>query len=108
MKEALAQMKSLKRELPETDGLFWFNTMYIQMYGSDRYGYEGEFRNLISESEAQQRQSEAQPVVAVAYFISFILLGTMIVLNLFTGTIIVMNAPAVRRCHAPPRLTSVA
>ena len=34
------------------------------------------------------RKSFAQPLVASAYFVSFIMLGTMIMLNLFTGVII--------------------
>jgi voltage-gated sodium channel len=34
------------------------------------------------------RESQARPLVAAAYFVSFIMLGTMIMLNLFTGVII--------------------
>jgi voltage-gated sodium channel len=57
-----------------------FNTQYL---GSDRM-YDDEWK-----AEAGlQRQSIAQPGVASAFFVSFIVLGTMIVLNLFTGVII--------------------
>lgn len=34
------------------------------------------------------RKSDGKPLVAAAYFVSFIMLGTMIMLNLFTGVII--------------------
>ena len=34
------------------------------------------------------RKTEGKPLVAAAYFVSFIMLGTMIMLNLFTGVII--------------------
>ena len=35
-----------------------------------------------------QRVSHARPLVSTIYFVTFILLGTMIMLNLFTGVII--------------------
>lgn len=62
----------------------WTDIMYIQMHGSDRYpfsaqdraAYEGRFNSV------------ARPVIGAAYFVSFVLLGTMIMLNLFIGVII--------------------
>ncbi|MEM9415021.1 MAG: ion transporter [Planctomycetota bacterium] len=62
----------------------WTDIMYIQMWGSDRYpfsvgdrvAYDGQFN------------SQASPVVGAVYFVSFVLLGTMIMLNLFIGVII--------------------
>lgn len=57
----------------------WSELLYIQMEGCAVMGYEGR--------EALCTASTAQPVVAVVYFVSFILLGTMIVLNLFIGVI---------------------
>lgn len=57
----------------------WTELLYIQMRGCDRIGYE-EFAQLCT-------APMAQPVAAVLYFTSFILLGTMIVLNLFIGVI---------------------
>ena len=58
----------------------WTELLYIQMYGCERYGYDG-MAELCT-------QSSAQPLMAVAFFISFVLLGTMIVLNLFIGVIL--------------------
>ncbi|MEM6260095.1 MAG: ion transporter [Planctomycetota bacterium] len=62
----------------------WTDIMYIQMWGSDQYpfspgdraAYEGQFN------------SQASPVVGAVYFVSFVLMGTMIMLNLFIGVII--------------------
>lgn len=58
----------------------WIEFMNIQYYGSGIYGYDN-FPDTI-------RQSSAHPIAAPVYFISFILLGTMIMLNLFIGVII--------------------
>lgn len=57
----------------------WTELLYIQMRGCDQIGYS-DFANLCT-------APEAQPVSAVIYFTSFVLLGTMIVLNLFIGVI---------------------
>jgi voltage-gated sodium channel len=54
--------------------------MYIQMYGSDVYA--------IANPAAVPTEPEAQPILGAAYFVSFVLLGTMIMLNLFIGVII--------------------
>jgi voltage-gated sodium channel len=61
----------------------WVQTMYIQMYGSDRFGYDEQMIAL-----AGSRTPSSHPLVAPIYFITFILLGTMIVLNLFIGVIL--------------------
>jgi voltage-gated sodium channel len=53
------------------------------MHGSDVY-YHDDQKDLAGAN----RQSVGSPLVAPAYFISFILLGTMIVMNLFTGVIV--------------------
>ncbi|MCI0717106.1 MAG: ion transporter [Chlorobi bacterium] len=58
----------------------WIEIMNIQIFGSNAFGYE-EFANIA-------REPSTHPFAAPAYFISFILLGTMIVLNLFIGVII--------------------
>ena len=58
----------------------WTDVMYIQMLGSDVYAYDN--------TTAIALKSTAQPFVAALYFVSFVLLGTMIVLNLFIGVII--------------------
>lgn len=57
----------------------WTDLMYIQMYGCDGYGYGG--------NEALCTAPHAYPVGGAVFFISFVLLGTMIVLNLFIGVI---------------------
>ncbi len=58
----------------------WTDIMYIQMYGSDVYAIEN--------SVATPAAPKAQPLIAIAYFVSFVLIGTMVVLNLFIGVII--------------------
>ncbi len=60
----------------------WTDLMYIQMYGCANYGYVG------GQSEALCTNSQAMPVIGAAYFVSFVLLGTMIFLNLFVGVIL--------------------
>ncbi|MCB0346366.1 MAG: ion transporter [Bdellovibrionales bacterium] len=60
----------------------WTDLMYIQMYGSAKYGYD------IYPEAALVAQSTAFPVVSVLFFISFVLLGTMIILNLFVGVML--------------------
>lgn len=58
----------------------WIDFMNIQVYGSNLYGYEN-FPDTV-------RVPSAHPFAAPVYFVSFILLGTMIMLNLFIGVII--------------------
>ncbi len=57
----------------------WVDLMNIQIYGCDRYGY-GDYPELCT-------SPMAMPSAATAYFVSFVLLGTMVVLNLFIGVI---------------------
>ena len=58
----------------------WTNVLYTQFYGCDVYGYG--FREDLCTSP------QTFPIIAPLYFISFVLMGTMIVLNLFIGVII--------------------
>ena len=58
----------------------WTDLMYINMYGCDQYGYDG----LATECA----NPEASPVGAALFFVSFILIGTMVFLNLFIGVIL--------------------
>lgn len=58
----------------------WIDFMNIQVYGSNVIGYE-EFPDIA-------RTPSAHPIAAPIFFLSFILLGTMIMLNLFIGVII--------------------
>jgi voltage-gated sodium channel len=57
----------------------WTDLMYIQMYGCAGYGY--------GDNAALCTASQAYPVAGALFFVSFVLLGTMIVLNLFIGVI---------------------
>lgn len=60
----------------------WTDVMYIQMYGSDLYAHPNP-HGLIAE------QAAGHPLLGAAYFVSFVMFGTMIILNLFIG--IIMN-----------------
>jgi voltage-gated sodium channel len=62
----------------------WNDILATQYLGSDT-GYDDGWKAL---PEAASRVSVARPIAAAAYFVSFIMIGTMIVLNLFTGVII--------------------
>ncbi len=58
----------------------WTDVMYIQMYGCAEYGYSG--------IESMCTSSKANPILGASYFVSFVLFGTMVVLNLFIGVIL--------------------
>lgn len=58
----------------------WTDVMYINMYGCDQYAdYPGACEN-----------PSRSPLGAAFFFISFVMIGTMIVLNLFIG--VIMNS----------------
>lgn len=87
----------------------WTDLMYINMYGCESYGYGG--------NEALCTASSGSPVGSALFFVSFVLLGTMIVLNLFIGVILggMNEAQQEQRTEAPAaeptmatRLASVA
>jgi len=58
----------------------WTDVMYIQMYGSDVYAYDN--------TTGIAPVPKAMPIVGAAYFVSFVMFGTMIMLNLFIGVIL--------------------
>ncbi len=60
----------------------WTDVMYLQMYGSDIY------QGFNQSIEGMDIVPKAQPVVGILYFVSFVLFGTMIMLNLVIGVII--------------------
>lgn len=65
----------------------WTDVMYLQIYGSDVYeGYNMSAENLASHYPTFEPR--AQPILATAYFVSFVLFGTMIMLNLVIGVIV--------------------
>ena len=60
----------------------WTDVMYLQMFGSDVY--EGYNQSV----EGQTVVPKAQPFLGAFYFVSFVLVGTMFMLNLVIGVII--------------------
>jgi len=81
----------------------WTDIMYIQMYGSDVFA--------IDNPAALPADPQARPFLGAAYFVSFVLLGTMIMLNLFIGVIIgsmqeaqAEAEQAARRRRTPPEI----
>ena len=68
----------------------WSSRFYTQLHGCANFGYEGK--------EALCTASEAHAVAAPLYFFSFVLLGTMVVLNLFIG--VIMNGMDEARSEA--------
>ena len=62
----------------------WTDVMYINMYGADAYGYSEEDFLLWKPLRS------ASPLGAAIFFVSFVLIGTMIVLNLVIG--VIMNS----------------
>jgi voltage-gated sodium channel len=61
----------------------WTDVMYTQIYGSDVYKFP--FDGL---SEFPAKKPMAQPLIATMYFISVVLLCSMIILNLFIGVVV--------------------
>jgi voltage-gated sodium channel len=58
----------------------WTDVMYINMYGCAEYGYD-------DSSIKACTASSANPLLGAAFFVSFVLVGTMVILNLFIGVI---------------------
>ncbi|HAV13041.1 MAG TPA: potassium transporter [Opitutae bacterium] len=60
----------------------WTDVMYLQIYGSDVYdGYNQSLAGL-------EVTPKAMPIIGALYFVSFVTIGTMIMLNLVIGVII--------------------
>lgn len=59
----------------------WTDVLYINMYGSDQYPAYYNVTDL-------EIIPQASPYIAPLYFVSFVMLGTMIMLNLFIGVIL--------------------
>lgn len=58
----------------------WTDVMYINMWGCAEYGYD-------ESSIRACTNSQASPVMGAFFFVSFVLIGTMVILNLFIGVI---------------------
>jgi len=76
----------------------WNDILATQYLGSDLTWDEG-----MQALYAGTRVSSGQPVMAAAYFVTFIMLGTMIMLNLFTGVIITSMEEAANEAAASKR-----
>ncbi len=63
----------------------WVDLLYLNIYGCLQYpyGYEDAFKAMCA-------NPSPEPAMAIFYFVSFIAIGTMIVLNLFIG--VIMNS----------------
>ena len=57
----------------------WTDVMYINMFGCDKYGYDA-MKKLC-------KTPEAWGFVSPIYFVSFIVVGSLVLLNLFIGVI---------------------
>ena len=68
----------------------WTDVMYINMYGSANYGYDASTYEMLAEMGISQDEvkSSASPFAAALFFVSFIVTGAMIVLNLFVGVML--------------------
>ena len=66
----------------------WTDLLYINMYGSANFGYEESTYKMLEKLGYQEVKSTPAPIVSSIYFISFILTGAMIVLNLFVGVML--------------------
>jgi voltage-gated sodium channel len=73
----------------------WTDIMYTQMYGSDVYPAPA--------LPDVQPLPKASPIVAPLYFVSFVLIGTMIVLNLMIGVVINSMTEAQKEADARTR-----
>ena len=62
----------------------WTDVMYINMYGSNEYGYTA------YDLAKWNPTSSGSPLLGAVFFVSFVLIGTMIVLNLVIG--VIMNS----------------
>ena len=79
----------------------WTDVMYINMYGCAEYGYD-------ESSIRACTDSEANPLLGAAFFVSFVLVGTMIILNLFIGVIMTGMDEAQAEAEADARAAQAA
>ena len=57
----------------------WTDVMYTAMYGCENYGYDGMEHLCV--------MSYGQPILASVYFLSFIVVSSLMIMNLFIGII---------------------
>lgn len=63
----------------------WTDVMYINMYGCENYGYSPD--SIRPCAFSADNPSNMSPLLGAIFFVTFVLMGTMIVLNLFIGVI---------------------
>ncbi len=68
----------------------WTDVMYINMFGSSNYPGPDISAYESSNNSGTPADPNAQmsPLIGAAYFVSFVMIGTMIMLNLFIGVIL--------------------
>ncbi len=68
----------------------WTDLMYINMYGSANYGYDEASYKMLADFGITRDQiiSKSSPFGAGIFFVSFVITGAMIVLNLFVGVML--------------------
>ncbi len=68
----------------------WTDLMYINMYGSANYGYDESAYTMLADLGVTRDQikSNSSPFGAAIFFVSFVITGAMIVLNLFVGVML--------------------
>jgi len=106
-------MLSLLRTVTLED---WTDLMYAQIYGTDKYAYDSSTLATMTAAQHEMWRPKAMPILGVIYFASFVLIGTMIVLNLFIGVVIssltdaqaeqAREAVRHQRRHDPPGLAT--
>lgn len=69
----------------------WTEVMYVQLYGCDVVGF-GRLEHLCTDPESF-------PILAPLYFVSFILVGSIIFLNMFIGVIVTAMDDAARQAR---------
>ena len=67
----------------------WTDVMYIAMEGCANYGYDASMmtQTLAGQTWTCAEHSQGMPVFGALFFVSFILIGAMVILNLFIGVI---------------------
>ena len=67
----------------------WTDVMYINMWGWENYGGYADLNQAnAAKGILPQFNSCPPPIVGLVYFVSFVMFGTMIMLNLFIGVIL--------------------
>lgn len=66
----------------------WTDVMYTQMYGSEVYPPPAGVLEQYVEETGKQPVATARPLVGALFFVSFVIIATMIMLNLFIGVIL--------------------